>query len=345
MKLLKTKSIYYDDVNLIAQPTDITNRDIPNEKLRIFVSPMSAIVGEDLTISAINAGYSVILHRFNKENDGLNQIDMYDNMIYTWNTNFKWHLKNEIFTKNLWFSIGFNGDYTILLKHLRQRGVCNNICMDIANGYMCDAVEKSIDYINRFNIKNFMIGNIHSRDMIPFYSRIIDKTNVEKLFVRCGISSGTACATAPVTGYNRGQITELNEIVDVMTELKIRDNRAEKIVIVADGGIKNSGCALKAFGAGADCVMMGGYWRFAEEAQTNIDGEHHFYGGASTRQLNKIGKTGKHSEGKDLEIDESKLVPFSELDNQLWGGIKSGVSYSGYNSLSEFIGNGVFELK
>ena len=46
-----------------------------------------------------------------------------------------------------------------------------------------------------------------------------------------------------------------------------------------------------------------------------------------------------------LKIDKNNIVPFSELDKQLWGGIRSGVSYSGYECLEEFIGNGVFELK
>ena len=224
-------------------------------------------------------------------------------------------------------------------------GCFDNILMDIANGYMIPAIDKSIDYINRFNIKNYMLGNIHSKWILPEYFKIIDKTDVEMLYLRCGISSGTACSTADTTGYNRGQITEIREISDFIKELRNKNSEADKLVVVADGGIKDSGCAAKAFGAGADCVMLGGYWRFCEEAQTNIDGEHHFYGGASKRQLEKVGKGHKHSEGKDLIIDKSQLKPFSEFEHQLWGGIRSAVSYSGFSTLTEFIGNGVFEIK
>jgi hypothetical protein len=39
------------------------------------------------------------------------------------------------------------------------------------------------------------------------------------------------------------------------------------------------------------------------------------------------------------------LSPLETLVDELWGGISSAVSYSGYETLKDFIGNGVFELK
>jgi hypothetical protein len=329
MKILESKSVYYDDVNLIAQPTEIKNRHIPEEKHRIFVSPMSSIVGDTFVELALKAGYSVVMHRFHK--DPMEQLHLYVKLI-----------RKGVDTKNLWASIGYEGDYSELLKRLKNAG-CNNILMDIANGYMLDAIDKSIEYINAHKIENYMLGNIHSGDIVSDYTEILDRTDVKKLYLRCGISSGTACSTSSVTGYNRGQITELAEIYERLAWCS--PEAQERMIIVADGGIKDSGCAMKAFGVGADCVMLGGYWRYCQEAETNLIGEHHFYGGASKRQLIKSGKGHKHSEGKDLEIDTSKLKPFSEVEHQLWGGIRSGVAYSGVKTLSSFIGSGVFELK
>ena len=47
MKILKSKSVYYDDVNLIAQPSEIISRShIERELHRIIVSPMQAVVGK-----------------------------------------------------------------------------------------------------------------------------------------------------------------------------------------------------------------------------------------------------------------------------------------------------------
>jgi GMP reductase len=140
-----------------------------------------------------------------------------------------------------------------------------------------------------------------------------------------------------MTGVNRGQITEIMEC---------REGRyADDQVICADGGIRSPGDAAKAFGAGADYVMLGGYWKNAKEAQNIIDGEFKFWGGASKyQQVKQKGEVKRHSEGKVLSVEEQP-VSLEELINDLWGGISSAVSYSGFATLSNFIGNGVFELK
>ena len=64
-KILKTKSIYYNDVNLVAQPCKVKSRkDIPVELDRIIVSPMEAIVGKTFALKANELGLTLCLHRF-----------------------------------------------------------------------------------------------------------------------------------------------------------------------------------------------------------------------------------------------------------------------------------------
>jgi hypothetical protein len=64
-QILKSKSIYYNDVNLVAQPCKVKSRkDIPVELDRIIVSPMEAIVGETFALKANELGLTVCLHRF-----------------------------------------------------------------------------------------------------------------------------------------------------------------------------------------------------------------------------------------------------------------------------------------
>jgi len=43
--------------------------------------------------------------------------------------------------------------------------------------------------------------------------------------------------------------------------------------------------------------------------------------------------------------NKDKVKPLKELVDDLWGGLSSAVTYSGYDTLSQFIGNGVFEVK
>lgn len=93
----------------------------------------------------------------------------------------------------------------------------------------------------------------------------------------------------------------------------------------------------------SDAVLMGGYFAQADCAETWIRGDGTYWGGASTKQQQLNGSVTRHSEGKVIPLENKR--PLKDLVNDLVGGIASAVSYSGYKSLLEFIGNGVFERK
>ena len=78
----------------------------------------------------------------------------------------------------------------------------------------------------------------------------------------------------------------------------------------------------------ADCV----------EAENRVTGENAYWGQASDREKSE------YVEGVYTHLDPSKLT-LEELLNYLWEGIQSGISYSGYKSVKDFIGNGIFEVK
>ena len=119
----------------------------------------------------------------------------------------------------------------------------------------------------------------------------------------------------------------------------------DKIIVAADGSIKGGAEAAKAFGIGADVVILGGYFANAEEAQNVIDGEYKFWGSASDYNQEKFGSKRRHAEGRVLEVDKNNIKPLKYLIDELWGGISSAVSYSGHLSLTDYISNGIFELK
>ena len=176
-----------------------------------------------------------------------------------------------------------------------------------------------------------VVGNVHTREGVGLYN-----WGDKNLLVRCGIGNGSGCETSSkATGYGRGQITELEDCLSAFG----------RPTPFADGGIKNGACAAKAFGIGSQYIMLGGYFSVAEEAQNIIDGEYKFWGCASDYNQLKFGGKRNHSEGKVLEINKNEIKPLKYLVDELWGGISSAVSYGGYNSLSSFIGNGIFEIK
>jgi len=322
MKILKSKSIYYDDVNLIAQPSNIISRShVERELHRIIVSPMQAVVGKTFARTAFNLGISVALHRFGKIED------LIETFKYVNESN------NSDRQNKIWCSIALN-DYNAF-EQLYDNGV-RNFIIDIANGYLDSvySMVKCLNYDYKGSETSIMVGNIHTERGFNLYHEF---TN---LFIRVGIGQGSGCTTKDQTGYTRGQITEISECYH-----DGYGNCLNKNAIVADGGIKNGGDAAKAFGAGADYIMMGGYFASTNEAQNVIDGTYQFWGSASQKQMDLSGKKRDHAEGRIYDIDQTKIRPLNAAIDELWSAISSAVSYSGYKSLSEFIGRGIYEIK
>jgi GMP reductase len=290
-----------------------------------MVSPMQSIIGPTFAKKALNLGLSVCLHRFDSTLE--KRIALLE------------EVKNQNYqvpvNENLWVSVELKNQANAL--ELVNHGA-ENIIIDVANGYMLGIVEYTKDLVEKSKgkIRKIMLGNIHGKEMLPYYLGLAKEIKIP-VYYRCGIASGSACNTRGMTGYNRGQVTEISECSEFSKE-------HPSLLLVADGGIKDPACAAKAFGAGADYIMMGGYFAHAKESQHVIDEIYKFWGGASEfQQILTNGSATRHSEGKELHIDKERLVNLEKLVDDLWGGISSAVSYSGHNSLTNFINNGIFE--
>jgi len=314
-KILDTKSIYYNDVNLIARPAKVESRShVPKELHRIVVSPMHAVVGQTFANKATELGLTVCQHKFcDIDNAVINYVSVPNR-------------------KNLFVSIGLN-DWD-RARELAEEGATNWL-IDCANGYLPQIYDVISKLISRHKVTRLMIGNIMTKEGVYLYKDFVRE--VPEFLIRTGIAGGSACATSDATGYNRGNITEIIECSTAADVIGLN--------IVADGGIKNGNYAAKAFGAGADYVMMGGYFAKAKEAYTWENGDGTYWGGASTKQQELYGGIRRHSEGKVYEVDRSTVKSLDELVEDLWGGLSSAVSYSGYNTLTDFVGNGIFEIK
>jgi len=316
--ILNTKSLYYKDVNLIGQKCKVKSRsEILREYNRIFISPMSWLVGEKFAKAASDLGLTVCLHRFNGLDE---QIRIFRSLDVN---------------RNTFISLGLDDPIDKILEQTN----CEKILIDVANGYMVDEISKVITNINfaflhkkRF-LPEIIVGNIHSNSVIPDYRYFQNK-----IIFRVGIANGQLCDTEDSTGYNRGQITEIIEC----------SNSIDKVsrLMIADGGIKSPADCAKAFGAGADYVMLGSYFKYAEEAEVNVKGESLVYGMASEHQLKLSGKKRDHSEGKVYCLDKQvSRRPLKDIITELTSAINSAVSYSGHKSWTDFIGKGVFEIR
>ena len=179
-----------------------------------------------------------------------------------------------------------------------------------------------------------VVGNIGTREAAEAVVDFADG-------VKVGIGPGSICTTRVVTGAGMPQITAVSEVADVATR--------HDVPVIADGGIRYSGDAIKAVAAGADAVMLGSYFAGTDEAPGRVI----TMNGKKYKQYRGMGSVGAmRSGGGDRylkeEDDDEGFVPegveaatpykgtlASEL-HQLVGGMKSGMGYVGAATIPEF---------
>jgi IMP dehydrogenase/GMP reductase len=320
MKISKKISLNFNDVHLLSDaPSVVSSRSevlVPME--RIIMAPMHSIQGTDLITAAVQSGISVPIHRFNTVSE---QKELLSQAV---------KIKKLLNTKSeLWISVGMN-DYKERILANRDSLFINNVgvLLDVANGFSYD-VEKVLQDIRRLvgDDLSLFAGNVHTWSGFSFLETYCN-------LIRVGIGPGEACLTTANTGIGRGQLTVIDEIAE----------NQKHAAVVADGGIRGSGDLAKAFGVGADYVMIGGLFKHASEALC-VQNNTTFFGGASAKAKQSVGLPVKHVEGTEINIDREQIKPLGKILDELVDGLKSAIAYSGYSSLQTFIGNGKFEAK
>lgn len=118
------------------------------------------------------------------------------------------------------------------------------VCIDVANGYS----ERFGDFVAKVRAEfpnvTIIAGNVVTADMTQ--ELILRGADI----VKVGIGPGSVCTTRIQTGVGYPQLSAVIECADAAHGLGAH--------IIADGGCTCPGDVAKAFGAGADFVMLGG---------------------------------------------------------------------------------------
>ena len=200
-------------------------------------------------------------------------------------------------------------------------------CIDVANGYS----ENFLAFVRKarelYPDKILIAGNIATGEMAE--ELILSGADV----VKVGIGPGSVCTTRLKTGVGYPQLSAIVECADAVHGLRGH--------IVADGGCTCPGDVSKAFGAGADFVMLGGMLAGHDESEGEIierDGKKfcEFYGMSSATAMgNYAGGVAEYraSEGKSTLV--AYKGPVEDTIKDILGGLRSTCTYVGASRLKE----------
>lgn len=228
----------------------------------------------------------------------------------------------------LWVSTGTSSeDFEKLNELLVRHSRLKTICIDVANGYseaFVDAVKRTRD---RWPEHGIVAGNVVTGEMVE--ELILAGADC----IKVGIGPGSVCTTRVKTGVGYPQLSAIIECADAAHGLGG--------MIVGDGGCTCPGDVAKAFGGGADFVMLGGMFSGHDEGETEVveeDGKRfvRFYGMSSAEAMQRYAggvANYRASEGKAVLRPYRGPVEATLLD--ILGGLRSTCTYVGAARLKE----------
>ena len=220
-----------------------------------------------------------------------------------------------------------DNDYKRLNEILKEFSFFEFICIDIANGYS-DHFSKFVKSVReKYPTKTIIAGNVVTADMTQ--ELVMSGADI----VKVGIGPGSVCTTRIQTGVGYPQLSAVIECADAAHGLGAH--------IIADGGCTCPGDVAKAFGGGADFVMLGGMFAGHEEGggkkiKKNGSQLIEFYGSSSDAALDKhYGGLSDYrsSEGKKVQLKYRGSIKDTVLN--ILGGIRSSCTYVGAPSLKQ----------
>lgn len=230
--------------------------------------------------------------------------------------------------KNVMVSTGTSDvDFDKLQQILSINPVLKFICIDVANGYS----EHFVDFLRKvreaYPHHAICAGNVVTGEMVE--ELILSGADI----VKVGIGPGSVCTTRVKTGVGYPQLSAVIECADAGHGLSGQ--------IVSDGGCTTPGDVAKAFGGGADFVMLGGMLAAHQECEGEVierDGKSYmlFYGMSSESAMKRhVGGMAQYraAEGKTVELPYRGSVVDTVQD--ILGGLRSACTYVGASRLKE----------
>lgn len=317
------RGLTFDDVLLVPTYNDIPSRRNVDTSVQMGVwklnipvisSNMDTVTGPNMAHAMGNLGGMGILHRFMSIEQNIEQYLAAEN------------------GKPIGVSLGLSDGLDRAIA-LSERGAWI-FCVDIAHGHS-KAVSSLIKSV-RENLPDAYIiaGNVATYHGAQYL------TECGADAVKVGIGPGSVCSTRTKTGFGVPQITA------------IQDCSRSEAFIIADGGIRTPGDAVKALAAGADAIMLGGMLAGTDEAPGAVEEEPIFetaspagfqrrkfkvFRGMASKEAQEdhFGSMSEWKAAEGVQVKVPYKGPVSNVIADLMGGIRSGMTYCGARTVRQ----------
>jgi GMP reductase len=219
-------------------------------------------------------------------------------------------------------------DYERLREIVNYLKQVKFICLDVANGYSERFIEFVSQVRNDYPEKVIIAGNVCTAEMTE--ALILAGADI----IKVGIGPGAACTTRITAGVGVPQFSAIVECADAAHGLGGH--------IIGDGGCTTPGDVAKAFGAGADFVMLGSMFSGHDESGGEVieDGNGNkykeFYGMSSKKANEKYnGGLAKHRASEGRYIKVPYRGPLENTLQQITGGLRSACTYVGASRIKD----------
>ena len=317
----------------------ITNRDVR------FISNQKDTVAKYMTSDVIKTNKNIkpeeakkLLHKYRIEK--LVVVDKNDYCIglitvkdiEKANTN-PFATKDEIGRLRVGAAIGV-GDREIERALELEKAGADILFIDTAHGHSKSVLEMVSKTKKRINI-DIVVGNIATTEAA--LSLIDSGANA----VKVGIGPGSICTTRIVAGIGVPQLTAILDVCSIA--------KKKNIPVIADGGIKFSGDLAKAIAAGASVAMVGSLFAGTDETPGEVFLKqglpYKYYRGMGSTPAMAAGSADRYFQSdirnnlklvpEGIEGSVTYKGPVRNVINQLVGGLKASMGYTGNKNIKE----------
>jgi IMP dehydrogenase len=344
-----------DDLLLLPQRGLLASRDDAQLKPYIYSAPMDRVTGYEMTKAMLALGEIPVVSRFLPAEERKACLQDF------WNT-------------PAFFAIGGTKQHLqefmieLIALDPDTENPAINVAIDIAHGHSYTGLSAT-----RFLRNSGLVGSIMSGSIATAVAAV-DCAQAGATHLRVGIGPGSMCTTRQMTGVGVPNISaiywidwELKQVVaeetvwhDLLKNYSTQKNVSKhgidrsNITIIADGGIRYPGDAVKYLAAGADAIMLGsvlskckespGWEQFVEpHLSSTIDftrprplkHQKTYRGQASAEFQADNGKTSWCPEGATSNVITWDGATVESEIKKFRGGLASGLSYLGMQSVSE----------